>query len=402
VVLRIRRIGKDGDFDVKLIREKIEVQNVPYYGMLNDKTGYILLTGFTQNAGEEVKNALVDLKEKHNAQSVVLDLRENPGGLLIEAVNIVNLFVDKGLEIVSMRGQVSQWNNVFRSSYDPIDREIPLAVIVNSMSASASEIVSGAIQDLDRGVIIGQRSFGKGLVQTTRPLSYNSQLKITTAKYYIPSGRCIQALDYSHRRPDGSVGRVPDSLVTEFKTKNGRSVFDGGGIVPDVKIGILDTVSIINQLNRQRIIFNYATQFAVENDSSVLPEKFVFTDADFRKFIDFVKSKNFEYQTTSQKLLTQLIDKAKAENYYQTAKAEFEALQKKIDNRLVQDLEKFKPEIKKLLRKEIVSRYYFSNGRIKASLTEDSEILKAIEILNEAEHKTYKKILDGTFDVDKN
>lgn len=401
VVLKIRRNGINEDFDVTLIREKIEVDNVPYYGMLNHKTGYIMLSGFTQNAGDEVKKALNDLIENKSAKSIVLDLRSNPGGLLIEAVNIVNLFVDKGVEVVSMRGQVSRWNNVFRASYEPVSKEIPLAVIVNSKSASASEIVSGAIQDLDRGVVIGQRSFGKGLVQTTRPLSYNAQLKITTAKYYIPSGRCIQALDYSHRRPDGGVGRMPDSLITEFTTKNGRTVYDGGGIRPDIKVEVLDSVSIINQMKKKRIIFDYATQYSLTHDSIVPPELFTISDAEYRKFIEFVKNKNFDYKTESQKQLEQLIEMAKRENYFSAAKNEFESLQKKIDSRLLHDIEKFKKEIKKLLRKEIVSRYYFENGEIKASLTEDSEILKAIEILNEPEMETYKKTLSPDFKTDK-
>jgi len=233
--LQIKRMGVKGLLEKSLTRQQITIPNVPYYGMAGDRVGYIRLSNFTKDAGREAHDAVKALKEQ-GAGAIILDLRGNPGGLLIEAVNVSNIFIGKDQEIVSTRGKVKQWDNVYKTTSDPVDTKIPLVVLVNRGSASASEIVAGSLQDLDRAVIVGQRTFGKGLVQTTRPLSYNSQLKVTTAKYYIPSGRCIQAVDYTHRNPDGSVGIIPDSLIREFKTSNGRKVFDGGGIAPDVAL----------------------------------------------------------------------------------------------------------------------------------------------------------------------
>lgn len=373
--------NKVQEFDV--VREKIIIDAVPYYGMLDQNTAYIRLANFTQDCSEDVKKAYLELKSKHNPGSLVLDLRSNPGGLLIESVKIMNLFVPKGTEIVSTRGKVKEWDNVYKAMQNPIDTTVKIAVLINRASASASEIIAGAMQDLDRGLIIGTRSFGKGLVQTTRDLSYNAKLKVTTAKYYIPSGRCIQALDYSHRNEDGSVGLVPDSLVTEFKTKNGRKVYDGGGVVPDLKVDqdMLSTLSV--ELITRFHIFDFATQFAGKNNSIPQPEDFEITDAIFNEFSQYVKQSDFKYDSQTEDAYAELVKIAKNEKYFDIASEEFKALEARIKPDLDKDLNVFRSEISELLKEEIVSRYYFQKGSIRATLSTDKNILKAIEVLND-------------------
>ncbi len=366
----------------KLIREKITVENVPFYGMLNDNTGYIYLTGFTQNAYNEVKNALIKLKEQ-NANRIVLDIRSNPGGLLIEAVNIVSLFVEKGTPIVSMKGKIKNSNHNFVTTIDPVDTQIPVCVLVNRNSASASEIVSGAMQDLDRGVIVGERTYGKGLVQETRDLSYNAKLKVTTAKYYIPSGRCIQALDYTHRNPDGSVGYIPDSLISEFKTKAGRKVYNGGGVSPDVKIDESSISSISQYLFSNMIVFNYATIYASKHDSIAKPNTFTLSDQDYTQFIDYVVALKIEYKSETQKVLEELEETAKKEKYYKKAQTEIDGLKNVLKHEVKDDLLYFKDEVKDLLESEIVKRYYYRKGAILKSISENVSIKKAIEIMND-------------------
>ena len=280
---------------VTIVRQKIKVKSVPYYGMVSDGIGYIRLSNFTENCSQEVKDALLSLKKDHQLKGLILDLRGNPGGLLNEAVSISNMFVDKGREIVSTKGKVKMWNKTYYATSDPLDTRTPLAVLVNSSSASASEIVSGVIQDLDRGVIVGTRSYGKGLVQTTRDLSYNTKLKLTTAKYYIPSGRCIQTLDYSHRNSDGSVGRVPDSLITKFSTRAGRVVYDGGGVLPDVKVEPETMSNIAFSLYNKNLIFDYATLYAQKHQTIGEPEKFRLTDDDYADFEKFLADKDYDY-----------------------------------------------------------------------------------------------------------
>lgn len=389
VTIKLQRYGEKKPFTVDVIREKISIDAVPYYGMIDPKTAYIRLSSFTANCGNDVKKAFLELKE-NNPDGLILDLRGNPGGLLIEAVKIVNLFVPQGEEIVSTRGKVTQWDKVYKATAAPIDTTIKIAVLVNSGSASASEIVAGAIQDLDRGIIVGTRTFGKGLVQTTRDLSYNTKLKVTTAKYYIPSGRCIQALDYSHRNDDGSVGHVPDSLITEFTTKKGRKVYDGGGVVPDVKIEGEQLSSLAIELVTRFKIFDFATKFSNENESIPEPEQFSITDDIYHQFSEFVQQSDFKYESESQLELNELLKTAKQEKYYGLAEEEFEALAAKLEPDLGKDLKAFRPEISELLESELVSRYYYQKGSIRASIKDDKGIEETINALNsETAYATY-------------
>ncbi|MFC2086302.1 S41 family peptidase [Bacteroidota bacterium] len=395
VSLKIKRPYIEEPFDVKLTREKIKINSVPYYGMLTNETGYILLSSFTEKSGKDVKAALIDLKENSGAKSIVLDLRGNPGGLLIEAVNICNLFVDKGTEIVSTKGKAKQWDRTYKAINNAIDTEIPVVVLVNRGSASASEIVSGTLQDLDRGVIIGERTFGKGLVQTTRKLSYNAQLKVTTAKYYIPSGRCIQALDYAHRNEDGSVGKVPDSLITEYATKRGRKVYDGGGIIPDIKTESITPANITISLIRKSLLFDFATKFRNDNDSINKADEFEISDDIYSEFIAFLSDKKYDYDTECEKTIKTLEKKARQEKYFNDIAFLIDSLMVTVEKEKENDIEKFSIQIKELLSEEIVSRYYYQKGRIEASLDFDKEIEKAIEVLEDT--ALYASILDGTY-----
>lgn len=392
VVVKYQRYGQKKPMDVEIIREKIQIDPVPYYGMLNKETGYIRLSNFTVDCTERVKMALIELKEKHGAKALVLDLRSNPGGLLMEAVRMSNLFIPKGQEIVSTRGKVKQWDKVYTATENPVDTVMPIAVLVNRGSASASEIVAGAIQDLDRGMIIGTRTFGKGLVQTTRDLSYNAKLKITTAKYYIPSGRCIQALDYSHRNEDGSVGVVPDSLISQYKTKKGRIVFDGGGVVPDVTVEDDALSNLAINLVEQSVIFDYATYFNSKTEKIAPPEEFSISPEVYTDFVQFVKGKDFKYESKTEEQLDKLLEVAQKEKYYDISKEEFEKLKQKLGHNIDQDLEHFKTEISELLTDEIVSRYYYQKGAIKSALRDDSDVKKAIDLWSKPD--SYASIFD--------
>jgi len=391
--LTMKRYGEEEPLEFTLFREKISIRNVPYSGMIDAHTGYIRIANFTTGASHEVENALKSLKTKGDMKSLVLDLRSNPGGLLIEAVRICNLFVGKGEMIVSTKGKVKQWDSDYYTQKNPLDTNIPLVVLINRGSASASEIVAGALQDLDRAVIVGQRTFGKGLVQTSRPLKYNAQLKVTTAKYYIPSGRCIQALDYSNRNDDGSVGEIPDSLISEYTTKNGRLVYDGGGIQPDFEI-VPDILSEITlQLYTQNMIFDYATRFRAENDEIVSPESFSISDNQYGLFKSFIEEQEFEFKTSSEKAFEELVKRAKREKYFELASEEFSSLEEKLSHNNLKDLETFQYEIRQLLSEEIVNRYYYQAGRILAQIQEDNQLDKAIEILNEP--AMVKEVLAG-------
>ncbi len=384
VKIKIRRPTDNSTFEVDVVREKISIDAVPYYGMLDDKTAYIRLANFTQNCAEDVKKAYLELRNTHKPEALVLDLRSNPGGLLIESVKIMNLFVPKGTEIVSTRGKVKEWDNTYKAMQNPVDTTVRIAVLINRASASASEIIAGAMQDLDRGVVIGNRSFGKGLVQTTRDLSYNAKLKVTTAKYYIPSGRCIQAINYSERNEDGSVASVPDSLVNQFTTLKGRKVFDGGGIVPDVKVDQEGLSTLAIELVTRFYIFDFATYYAAKTPSIPGPEKFEVTDAIFSEFTGFVKKSDFKYDSETEDAFAELLRTAKDERYYDLASAEFKALEAKLKPDFDKDILLFRSEISELLRDEIVSRYYYQKGSIRATLGSDPNILKAREVLNQS------------------
>jgi len=392
VKIFVKRIGEDKILSFNVLRKQIKIDNVPYYGMISDKIGYIKLSNFTQNASLEVANAINDLKSQ-GANGLILDLRGNPGGLLIESVKIANLFIDKGMEIVSTKGKVKNWQNSYITEEKPLDTEIPLAVLVNRGSASASEIVAGSIQDLDRGIIIGQRTFGKGLVQTTRPLSYNTRLKVTTAKYYIPSGRCIQAIDYSHRNEDGSVGNVPDSLISEFKTKNGRTVYDGGGVTPDIKEDRRIYGKITMDLHRQGILFSYGTYFRSKHETIPPVLEFTVTDDIYNDFIAYVSSREFEYETESDIALKALIEKAKKEKYYDKSKKAFDNLIDELNHDLHEDLQLVREEVSELLRQEIVVRYYYQKGQIQTSLIDNEYIEEAINVLSD--ESAYDSILQN-------
>lgn len=393
-LLTIKRYGKKEPFDIKITREKIQIKAVPYYGMLNDSVGYLTLSSFTRSASKGVREATNALIKK-GAKSLVFDLRSNPGGLLVQAINIANLFIKKGNVVVKTKGRVAQWNKTYLTKKEAAFPNIPLVVLVNSHSASASEIVSGTIQDWDRGIILGERTFGKGLVQTTRPLSYNAQIKLTTAKYYIASGRCIQALDYSHRRENGSVGKIPDSLITKFKTHNNRIVYDGGGILPDINVSSETMSNITYALLQQNLIFKYATLFRFKNDSIRKAEDFKFSNQDYSDFSNWLMQQKFEYESISKYKFDELEKVAKQEKYFNRYKEDFEQLRGKLNSNPKRDLEISKKQITNLLEQEIVTRYYYQKGRVKNSLSKDTAITQALEILSNK--IKYHKILQGVY-----
>jgi carboxyl-terminal processing protease len=399
VSLLVERDGEDAPLEFEINRENITIKDIPHYGMLNEHIGYIKLTGFTQHAGNEVKKALMDLKGNNEVEGIILDLRNNGGGLLGEAVNITNIFVDKGQLVVSTKGKLKDKNQDHYTRYSAIDKKIPLIILVNAHSASASEIVAGAIQDMDRGVVLGQRSYGKGLVQNVIPLSYNSQMKITVAKYYIPSGRCIQAIDYSMKDEDGYFTKIPDSLVNEFNTKNGRPVFDGGGIEPDISMKPRKFSQILSSLFTKFLIFDYATKYTLEHPTIVSPEEFSLSDSDYDDFISFLTDKDYDYITRGEEKLRELKDAAIKEDYFEAIEPQYDRLKQAMIHNKEEDLVTYKDEIKELLRMEIVSRYYFQEGRIRTALRHDPEIERAIEILEDP--LTYESILNGSYSDEK-
>ena len=385
-------ISRPGIFEDKLfslIREDIQLDNVPYYGMINGNIGYVKLDQFTDAAGRNVENAVRELKKNKDLKGIVLDLRGNPGGLLNEAVNISNLFIDKNKVVVSTKGKVI--DQEYKSLNQPLDTDIPLAVLTNRSSASASEIVAGVIQDYDRGVIIGQRTYGKGLVQQTRNVSYKTKLKLTTAKYYMPSGRCIQAIDYSVRNDDGSVAKIPDSLKTAFKTAGGRVVYDGGGIGPDFELDERKYAQITLSLLNNDLIFDFATQYKNKHESIPSAKEFSLTDKEFEEFVAFLSDKEYDYKTKTEQLLDDLMASAKSEKYYDAVNNDMQQLTSKIKHDKEKDLYKFKSEIVEILENEIASRYYNYKGRVESSFDDDPEILKAIDILNNS--AAYQKSL---------
>lgn len=367
--------------EFELVRKKISLKNVPYYGKLDASTGYIKLSDFTTNASAEVRNALVDLKAQ-GAEKLVLDLRDNPGGLLSEAVEIVNLFIPKGKEVVKTIGKIENVNRTYKTSKTPVDKNIPLVVLLNERSASASEIVAGALQDYDRAVLVGRKSFGKGLVQTTIPLTYNAQVKVTTAKYYIPSGRCIQAIDYALSREEGEIRSIPDSLRQAFKTQNGRTVLDGAGIEPDETVEAYRYAPITYSLVAGNHVFDFATQYFYSKPAVVNIEEFEVSDELYEDFVSFLSDREYDYTTYLEKSLEDMKELAEQAPYYSEIKEQVEALEKRIIHNKEQDLISYQKEIRKALREEIISRYYFQEGMIQASLQNDSIIEKAMELFN--------------------
>lgn len=391
VSLTVKRYGADQPLKLQFKREKIKVNNVPYYGMVGNDVAYIQLSDFTPDAGKEVKNAMVALKEQ-GAKGVILDLRGNPGGLLIEAVNIANLFIPKGKLVVSTKGKIPENNLSYESLNNPVDTEIPVTVLINRGSASASEIVAGTLQDYDRGVILGEKSYGKGLVQVSRPLSYNSQLKVTTAKYYTPTGRCIQVLDYSHRRDDGSVGSLPDSLKKAFKTSTGRTVYDGGGIEPDIKTEAIEAHALTQVLFEKGFLFDYATQYVHQHPEPVDPKTFSLSNEEYQRFVQWMKDKDYSYKSYLEYELEQFTTDAKKEKYYTDLKTQLDQIQARIADSKKNDLSINKDQIKMLLEEEIVSRFHLEKGSIDVGFKYDNEVKKAVEVLhNESQ---YKKILN--------
>lgn len=380
VKLKVKR-GSD-TLEFNLVRKKISLKNVPYYGKLDEKIGYIKLSDFTSNASSEVRNALISLKSQ-GATRLILDLRDNPGGLLTEAVEIVNLFIPKGKEVVKTIGKLQNVNFTYNTTKTPVDKEIPLIVLINERSASASEIVAGALQDYDRAVLIGRKSFGKGLVQTTVPLTFNAQIKVTTAKYYIPSGRCIQAIDYAQGRENGEIKAIPDSLRKSFKTMNGRIVLDGAGIEPDEKIDNLSYAPISFSLVRRNHIFDFATLYYYKNEEIADPNKFSITEEDYQEFVGWLNGKEYDYTTYLEKSVEDLKKFAEKEIYFEEIKAQIEVIENRVNHKKEQDLQTHKVEIKRILSEEIISRYYFQEGMIQAGLDQDPAVVSALNYLNQ-------------------
>ena len=374
----------------EITRQEIQLDNIPYYGKLGNGTGYIKLTQFSENAAGKVKDAFKDLK-KQGISSLIIDLRNNGGGLLTEAVDIVNLFVPKGQLVVETKGKLYDSNNKYLTRHDPVDTQIPVVILINEHSASASEIVAGSIQDFDRGILIGQRSFGKGIVQNIVPLSYNTRMKITISKYYIPSGRCIQAIDYSDKDSSHKAKRLADSLAVAFQTKNGRTVYDKGGVEPDIKIEPDKVGNVVISLLINHHIFNFANEFRKKNPNIAPAANFAVTDDIFNDFLAYIKDKNYEYQTESEKIIEKLTETAKEEKYYEAIKDELDRMKNQLAHDKTADIVKFKKQIVEMLQAEIVTRYYFERGAIENALPNDPEIQRALQLF--ANQNEYQQLL---------
>ena len=388
-LLEVQRPGEKKTRKFKITRRNITVSQIPYHGVLRGDVGYINLIGFTENSSRDFRKALISVKAD-GAKSLVIDLRGNGGGSLAEAVNIVNLFVPRGKEIVSMKGKVRSSNYSYKSKNEPLDLEMPIVVLVNNGSASAAEIVAGALQDLDRAVIVGSKTFGKGLVQSVRDLPYNGSLKLTTSKYYIPSGRCIQAIDYKNRR-EGQKDRVADSLANVFHTEGGREVRDSGGIMPDVEVKHDTLANLFAYLSNDDVLTDFATDYCKTHLTIAPAAEFAISDADFEAFKRMAVESGFKYDRLSEKRLDDLKKVAEFEGYLKDAEAEFAALAKKLEHNLERDFDNFKDDIKKLVEMEIVKRYYFQRGTVESGLRDDVDFDKAVEILHNPEE--YNRIL---------
>ena len=391
--LKVQRPGVKEPLEFTIVRRSIQMPTIPYYGIMEGQVGYINLSSFSGTPSKDFKNAFLDLK-KQGATSLVIDLRNNGGGLLDQAVEIVNFFVPRGKTIVTTKGKIKQASNTYKTLREPLDTDIPIAVLVNSGTASSSEILSGSLQDLDRAVIVGNRTYGKGLVQVPRSLPYGGNLKITTSKYYIPSGRCVQALDYAHRNEDGSVARIPDSLTTVFHTAAGREVRDGGGVSPDIEVKQERLPNILYYLVRDNLIFDYATDYCLKHPVIASAEKFELTDADYTDFKNKVKGADFKYDQQSEKILKTLKEAAEFEGYMKEASDEFKALENKLSHNLDRDLDYFSKDIKEMISEEIIKRYYYQRGAIIQQLKGDNELDEAVKILTNPER--YQQILSVT------
>ena len=392
LVIRLERDGKS--FEKTITRAEIKLPNVPYSGMVAGDIGYVKLDEFTQDAAKHVREAFVKLKKENpSMKGFILDLRNNGGGLMNEAVDLVNVFVNRGQLIVETKGKVSSKNTKSFTRMNPEDTEIPVAVLINGYSASASEITAGSLQDLDRAVIVGSRSFGKGLVQNVLPLAYNSQMKVTVSKYYIPSGRCIQALDYSHKDENGKATKVPDSLKTAFKTQKGRIVYDGFGIEPDVEVETEYMSALATTLITKYYVFNYVNEFVKKHPAVAQPKDFVVTDEIYNDFVKYLQDKDYSYSTNTEQLLQDLKASAREENYYDALSQEIERLEAQLKKDKSDDLTKFRSEISDLLKSEILVRYYYAAGRLEGSLVNDPDVLKSVEVLRDKDR--YNKILNG-------
>lgn len=388
--LKVQRPGVENPLMFDIVRRSVQLPLIPYYDMLDNNIGYINLSTFSGNPSKEFKQAFLDLK-KRGITSLVIDLRNNGGGLLDEAVEIANFFLPRGKTLVTTKGKIKQASNTYKTLREPLDLEIPLVVLVNSGTASSSEILAGSLQDLDRAVIIGNRTFGKGLVQTTRPLPYGGTMKLTTSKYYIPSGRCVQAIDYKHRNEDGSVGRIPDSLTTVFHTAAGREVRDGGGVTPDIVVKQDKLPNILFYLVNDNLIFNYATEYCLKHPAIPVPQDFKVTDADYADFKAMVKKADFKYDQQTEKMLKSLKEMAEFEGYLTDASDEFKALEKKLSHNLDRDLDHFSKDIKEMIAIEIIKRYYYQRGSIIQQLKDDDDLKEAVKVLGDLTR--YKKML---------
>ena len=391
MVLTIQRPGEKKTRKVEITRKQIVTPQVTYYGTRNDSVGYIYLKAFTIKSAQEVKEAFLDLKRNHGIKSLILDLRGNGGGVLEGAVQIVGMFVPKGSEVLSTKGKIKQWDRVYRTSVEPLDTVMPLAVLINGGSASAAEIVSGALQDMDRAVLVGQRSFGKGLVQTTRDLPYNAKIKVTMSKYYIPSGRCIQQIDYTHRKEDGSVAAIPDSLTSVFYTSRKRPVRDGGGVRPEFEVEEPKVPTMMYYLAVDTVLFDFVTDWARERKTIAPVEEFSVSDEDFEAFKRYAKEKTFTYDRQSEKMLKNLKEVAEFEGYLEEDSTAFKELELKLTPNLERDFDRFKDEVKKLMAAEIVKRYYYQKGELQENLKDDEVLEKALEVL--ADRALYVKTL---------
>lgn len=389
--LKVEKLLTGEQVELPVKRERITISGIPYYGVIADKVGYIVHDDFTEDCSNDMRHAFLELK-KQGVTSLIIDLRGNGGGILQEAVKIVSMFVPKGTEVVTMKGRLPEMDATFRTQNEPLDTSIPIVVLVNSTSASAAEIVSGALQDLDRAVLVGQRTYGKGLVQTPRPLGYNAYLKVTTAKYYIPSGRCIQAIDYAHRNEDGSVGVVPDSLIREYRTSGGRKVYDGGGVMPDLRLDPDYVSRFTMALYAQGHLEDFANDFYKRHREGVDPDTFTLSDEEYARFVGFMQDREVKFDSETQTALGELRSKAEREKYLDRISTELDAISAKLRDDKNADLQAFRDDIRKTLQNEIVLRYHYYAGMTRYAALHDDEVRQAVDLLRDGDR--YARIVE--------